>query len=303
MGHILAGPSRGVKKRAAGARYFVLSCRSRNSSGSAAGAPAILGSTCRPCYSYGQDFVSQAKLQCLKGYVLLFSFEELVQRKQSTDIKVFISSRNSSCGECGKDLGRRAWITLAGDKGALCLTCADLDHLIFLPSGDTALTRRARKHSTLAAVVLKWSRARKRYERQGLLVEAKGLEQAERECLADSEARARQREREARRRAQLYGEYVERFALRVRELFPQCPPQKEVAIAEHACLKYSGRIGRSAAAKSFDEKAIRLATIAHIRHAETQYDHLLARGHERWESRAQVQGEIDWVLAQWKAQK
>ena len=25
-----------------------------------------------------------------------------------------------------------AWITLAGEKGALCLACADLDHLLFL---------------------------------------------------------------------------------------------------------------------------------------------------------------------------
>jgi len=74
---------------------------------------------------------------------------------------------------------------LAKDKGALCLACADLDHLVFLPSGDTALTRRARKHSTLTAVVLKWSRARKRYERQGLLVEAGALEMAEEECSAD----------------------------------------------------------------------------------------------------------------------
>ena len=87
-----------------------------------------------------------------------------------TDIKVFITTTEASCGECGEDLGRRAWITLVEDTGALCLSCADLDHLVFLPSGDAALTRRSRKHSTLAAVVLKWSRARKRYERQGLLV-------------------------------------------------------------------------------------------------------------------------------------
>ena len=87
------------------------------------------------------------------------------------DLKVFISSRESTCDECGESLGRRAWITLAGDKGVLCLACADLEHLVFLPSGDAALTRRARKHSTLAAVVLKWSSTRKHYERQGLLVE------------------------------------------------------------------------------------------------------------------------------------
>ena len=140
--------------------------------------------------------------------------------KKSSDLKVFITTSDSSCDECGDNLGRRAWISLTKDKGALCLACADLDHLTFLPSGDAALTRRARKHSTLVAVVLKWARARKRYERQGLLVDNQALEQAERECLADSEARGRRREREATRRAELDRQYVEQFALRVRELFP-----------------------------------------------------------------------------------
>jgi hypothetical protein len=128
--------------------------------------------------------------------------------KRSADLKVFISTRDSSCGECGENLGRKAWITLVEDKGALCLACADLDYLVFLPSGNAALTRRARKHSILSAVVLKWSRARKRYERQGLLVEAQALEQAEQECLADSEARARRRERETARRAESDRQYV-----------------------------------------------------------------------------------------------
>ncbi len=91
-------------------------------------------------------------------------------RNQGNDeFKVFISSRESKCDECGENLGPHAWILLAGEKGALCLACADLDHLVFLPSGDAPLTRRVRRHSTLSAVVLKWSRARKRYERQGLL--------------------------------------------------------------------------------------------------------------------------------------
>ena len=116
-------------------------------------------------------------------------------------LKVFIASRESKCGECQRELGHHSWITLAGDKGALCLACADLDHLVFLPAGDTALTRRAQKHSRLSAVVLEWSRARKRYERQGLLVEEEALAQAEGECLADAEARARRQEREAAKRA------------------------------------------------------------------------------------------------------
>jgi hypothetical protein len=61
------------------------------------------------------------------------------------ELKVFIIANESTCGECGKELGRSSWITLQGDKGALGLSCADMDHLYFLPSGDAALTRRARK--------------------------------------------------------------------------------------------------------------------------------------------------------------
>jgi len=126
------------------------------------------------------------------------------------------------------------------------------------------------------------------------------LERAERECLADTESRARRREREEARRAELDQQYVQRFATRVRELFPRCPPGREVAIAEHACLKYSGRVGRSAAAKSLDENAVRLAVIAHIRHAETEYDELLMRGYERWEARAEVEGAVHEVLDNWE---
>ena len=221
--------------------------------------------------------------------------------KQTADLKVFISTRDASCDECGEDLGRKAWITLVENKGALCLSCADLDHLVFLPAGDAALTRRARKHSTLSAVVLKWSRARKRYERQGLLVEEEGLDQAEKECLADSEARARRKEREARRRTELDQQYVEQFGRKVRELFPRCPEGKERQIAKHACLKYSGRIGRTKAAKRLDEEAVYLAVMAHIRHTETRYDKLLVSGYERWEARAEVKQEVEGVLAKWRA--
>ena len=216
------------------------------------------------------------------------------------DLKVFITMRESSCSECGENLGHHAWITLVEGKGALCLACADLDHLVFLPPGNAALTRRSRKYSTLSAVVLRWSRARKRYERQGLLVEGEALERAEQECLADEEVRARRRERDAARREELDQQYVQRFAERVRELYPRCPPGREVAIAEHACLKYSGRVGRSASAKSYDAQAIRLAVVAHIRHTETRYDELLGRGCERWEARAEVEDTVAEVEAAWR---
>ena len=220
--------------------------------------------------------------------------------KNDAEIKVFITSRESTCDECGEVLGSCAWITLSRDKGALCLTCADLDHLSYLPSGDAALTRRAKSKSPLSAVVLKWSRSRKRYERQGLLVEEKALEQAEAECLADADLRQARKVREAERREAMDKEYVEEYAARVRLFYPHMPPGLEVKIAEHACLKYSGRVGRSDRAKRFDPEAVTLSVIAHIRHAETEYDELLMRGVDRRDARGIVKDKIDDVSEKWR---
>jgi hypothetical protein len=219
--------------------------------------------------------------------------------RSTSDITVFIARRDVTCGECGEALGRHAWITLDRERGALCLACADLDHLVFLPAGDAALTRRARKHSILSAVVLEWSRARERYERQGLLVEEAALAQAEQECLSDAGARERRRAREAERRQEEDQEYIARFAAAVRQMYPACPPGRERVIADHACLKYSDRVGRSAAARKLDAEAVRLAVSAHVRHAETSYDQLLSQGYERWTARADVEGQVARVLARW----
>lgn len=225
---------------------------------------------------------------------------DLKKRSRDDQLKVFISNRDSTCDECGENLGPHAWIVLRGDKRAACLTCADLDHLVFLPSGDTALTRRSREHSRLSAVVLKWSRARKRYERQGLLVENEALERAEQECAADSIQREIRRGQAALRRAELDQAYIKSFADRVRQIYPHCAPGREELIAEHACRKYSGRVGRSAAAKRLDEQAVRLAVTAHVRHAETKYDELLSDMVDRREARMLVRGAVAEILDTWE---
>lgn len=216
------------------------------------------------------------------------------------DIKVFITHREVQCDECGEQLGRHAWITLQDQKGAVCLACADLDHLAYLPAGNSALTRRARKNSRLSALVLKWSRARKQYERQGVLVEERALEQAEAECAADETVRAAARERAAERRAELDEKYIESFARRIRELYPRAPAGRKMAIAVHACRKYSGRVGRSSSAKALDADAVKLAVIAHIRHVETDYDVLLTRGYERYEARERVRQQVEEMLDKWQ---
>lgn len=216
------------------------------------------------------------------------------------EIKVFISLRDSTCSECKENLGHKAWITLDHNKGALCLSCADMEHLIFLPAGDAALTRRAKKHSKFSAIVLKWSRNRKRYERQGILIDSEALEKAEEECLQDNQLREKRREREAINREEIDRQFIEDFDKRIREIFPGCPTGREKEISEHACLKYSGRVGRSKAAKDFSEQAVRLAVIAHIRHIETEYDELLGRSFERYDARSKVEEEVNLILTKWE---
>jgi hypothetical protein len=102
---------------------------------------------------------------------------EVDTSKSGTDIVIFSILRDSKCSECGVELWKGSFLKMEKDR-PLCLECADLDHLVFLPSGDTALTRRSRKYSLLSAVVVRFSRSRGRYERQGLLLESEALERS-----------------------------------------------------------------------------------------------------------------------------
>jgi hypothetical protein len=228
---------------------------------------------------------------------LLEKQSERITRRQSTppDLVVVDPVKDFACAECGEGGG----LLIMDDKGPLCMTCADMDHLVFLPAGDAALTRRAKKASRLSAVVVRWSRTRKRYERQGLLVEEAALEQAEQQCLADEEIRMRRRERDAERRAEEDVEFQGRFAAEIRRLYPSCPTGRADAIARHAALRGSGRVGRSAAARALDPRAITLAVAASIRHEDTNYDDLLMSGISREDARDRIRASIDRVLATW----
>ena len=90
---------------------------------------------------------------------------------------VFEILRDSECSQCKTELERGEFLTLDG-KEPLCMDCAGLADLDFLPSGDAALTRRATKYSGETVVVVRFSRTRKRYERQRILVEKAALERA-----------------------------------------------------------------------------------------------------------------------------
>jgi hypothetical protein len=222
--------------------------------------------------------------------------EGLTQRPgKPPDLVVISPLKDWTCAACG---GTGNFLMM-DDAGPLCLTCADMDHLIFVPAGDAALTRRARQASSLSAVVVRWSRTRKRYERQGILVEEPALGEAEEQCLADEDARMRRRERDRERRADEDVTFQSRMAEEIMRLFPGCPRQRAAAIAGHAGLRGSGRVGRSAAGRALDENAVTLAVVASVRHEDTDYDSLLMSGVPRAIARDQVRPAIDRVLAAW----
>lgn len=111
--------------------------------------------------------------------------ERIASRQPAApDLVVVQPAKEFTCGECGTVA---ADLLIMDGKGPFCMACADRDHLVFLPSGNAVLTRRSKKKSRLSAVVVRWSKPRKRYERQGLLVEEPALEEAERACLADED--------------------------------------------------------------------------------------------------------------------
>jgi hypothetical protein len=92
---------------------------------------------------------------------------------QPPDLVVVAPLNEWTCAGCsttGNDL------LLMQDDEPHCLRCVQLDHLVFLPAGDAKRTRQAHRASRLTAVVVRFSRTRKRYERQGLLVEPDALE-------------------------------------------------------------------------------------------------------------------------------
>ena len=224
--------------------------------------------------------------------------ERLTARQsKSPDLVVVQPLRAFTCVGCGRTDSDT--LTME-DAGPVCLTCADLDHLVFLPAGDAALTRRAKQASRLSAVVVRFSRSRKRHERQGLLVEQAAVEQAEQQCLSDEEARARRRERDRQRREVADEQFQQELAEQIGRLFPGCPPRRAEAISRHTGARGSGRVGRSAAGRALDPDAVTRSVVASARHEDTGYDELLMAGVPREQARERIRKDLEQVLERWR---
>lgn len=75
---------------------------------------------------------------------------------------------------CHRCAGTGAWLVMEAG-GPACLGCLGFGDLVWLPASDATATRRARQSSPRHLVVVRWSRAHKRYHRIGLLVEPAAL--------------------------------------------------------------------------------------------------------------------------------
>jgi hypothetical protein len=212
---------------------------------------------------------------------------------------VFQTLRDAQCSECGMEMGEGSFLLMESEQ-PLCLACAGFGDLEFLAAGDVALTRRATKYSARNAVVVRFSRARKRYERQGVLVETSALEKADRECAEDADERAAGRAREAVRRREEDRKLVARMAKQIGVLFPGCPAHELATIAEHTAARGSGRVGRTEAGRNLEELALTAAVVAAVRHKHTEYDKLLERGMDRATARQTVGDKIEEILAAWR---
>jgi hypothetical protein len=132
------------------------------------------------------------------------------------------------------------------------------------------------------------------------LVEESALQKAEQECLADADQRAARREREEMRRNEQDQNLAARVVGVIRELFPGCPPVEVIAIAAHATVRGSGRVGRTAAGKALEEGALTAAVIAAIRHNHTHYDDLSMNGSSRLDARDAVRDDVARTLDLWR---
>jgi len=104
--------------------------------------------------------------------------ERLAEKASRAADLVVIQPLNAAwtCHRCGGT----GDLLMMENPGPACLRCVGLGDLEFLSAGDALLTRRAKAKSARYAVVVRFSRSRRRYERQALLIEPQALADARR---------------------------------------------------------------------------------------------------------------------------
>lgn len=191
-------------------------------------------------------------------------------------------------------------VPTTGAEKYQCAKCGGAGHLVLVPSGDAALTRRVARLSPEVRLLVTWNARRKRWERRGTLVAPEAMAEAQAMCAMDEDTRAGAREKAQAREDIKDKEYVEEFAAAIRAQFPGLDPAVCTVIANHACEKHSGRVGRTAGAKQLDPDLVVRAVIAHARHLHTEYDSLRDVGMNKRDSRDLIRKDIHALLAEWR---
>lgn len=191
-------------------------------------------------------------------------------------LKVFASWLVWFCANCG------GIHDLILDDSGLCRDCAGLGHLVFLPSGAAALTRRTVKAASTSAVVL---RANTRNVRHGILADQRAIELAALQCLRDQQYLSG------------VGEEIRRdIADAIRAEFPGCPPPRADAIAYDAAVRR-----RNARSGARDPGYIHEIVQDSVRRVDTEYDDLSLTGLDRVEAERRTQAQVDDALDTWRS--
>ena len=100
---------------------------------------------------------------------------------QPPELTVFQIRHDSRCSQCGMELLRGSLLLMEQDR-PLCMSCSGFNGFVYLPAGNPKFSRLVKQWSGRYAVVVEFSRARRRYERQGLLVGKSAFDQARSAC-------------------------------------------------------------------------------------------------------------------------
>ena len=229
--------------------------------------------------------------------------QRIKPKKLATIVQnIFLTKKEKlKCNICRAPISKgKLFVSENENKKGTCLNCSPFSNYTLLPSGDAAMTRRSKKHSELCGIVLEWNQRRKRYERRGQFVELEAIERSKKECIKDQAIRSERNKKAAIRREIQDSKYIADFARAIANRYPNCPKNRTIKIAQHACEKHSGRVGRTAQAKSFDLNMIDLAVEAHIRHSETNYDEQFGKGKSKKEIRSDLKFEIQQIMTKWR---
>jgi len=115
---------------------------------------------------------------------ILGGVHDIQYLSEVADQPIFSGANVQGKGE--KELHKGSFLFMEAGQ-PLCLCCANLSELEYLPRGNAKLTRRVKKDSIKSTVVVEFSRSRKRYERQGILVEKESLRKARQELMIEDD--------------------------------------------------------------------------------------------------------------------